>query len=142
MTWLIDFPGYSMSKAPPVRTQIWTTQVLQSHYPERLGLAVCYYAPRLFSLAYRVRPAHVDVALLVYHTHARTHASAYARTHARTHAHAHAHAHTRTHTPETGPALLAGQAAAQQVLWCVLDLQAAASAPVQAPKPFIDPATV
>lgn len=56
MTWLIDFPGYSMSKAPPIKTQIWTTQILQNHYPERLGLAVCYFAPRLFSLAYKVRP--------------------------------------------------------------------------------------
>ena len=54
MTWLIDFKGYSLRTAPPVRTQIQTTQMLQNHYPERLGLAVCYHAPRLFSLAYKV----------------------------------------------------------------------------------------
>ena len=56
MTWLVDFVGYSLRTAPPVRTQIQTTQMLQNHYPERLGLAVCYHAPRLFSLAYKVRP--------------------------------------------------------------------------------------
>ena len=55
MTWLIDFKGYSMRTAPPIRMQIQTTQMLQNHYPERLGLAVCYHAPRLFSFAYRVR---------------------------------------------------------------------------------------
>ena len=56
MTWLIDFKGYSLRTAPPVRTQIQTTQMLQNHYPERLGLAVCYHAPRLFSMAYKVSP--------------------------------------------------------------------------------------
>ena len=57
MTWLVDFVGYSLRTAPPVRTQIQTTQMLQNHYPERLGLAVCYHAPRLFSLAYNVSPS-------------------------------------------------------------------------------------
>lgn len=31
-----------------------TTKILQSHYPERLGLAVCYSPPKLFSFTWRV----------------------------------------------------------------------------------------
>ena len=31
-----------------------TTKILQNHYPERLGLAVCYSPPKLFSFTWRV----------------------------------------------------------------------------------------
>ena len=55
MTWLIDFEGYSMRNAPPVRTSINVMSILQNHYPERLGGAVCYHAPGLFSLTWKVR---------------------------------------------------------------------------------------
>ena len=34
-----------------------TLNILQSHYPERLGMAVCYHAPRLFSFSFKVHPA-------------------------------------------------------------------------------------
>lgn len=31
---------------------------LQSHYPERLGRAVCFHPPRIFDLMWRVRAQH------------------------------------------------------------------------------------
>ena len=54
MTWLIDFEGYSYRNAPPVTLAIKTLNILQSHYPERLGLSVCYHPPRLFQITWKV----------------------------------------------------------------------------------------
>jgi polyribonucleotide 5'-hydroxyl-kinase len=55
MTWLIDFEGYSLRNAPAVRTSLGVLHTLQNHYPERLGGAVCYHAPGLFSMTWKVR---------------------------------------------------------------------------------------
>lgn len=54
MTWLIDFEGYSLRNAPAVRTSLGVLHTLQNHYPERLGGAVCYHAPSLFSMTWKV----------------------------------------------------------------------------------------
>ena len=54
MTWLIDFEGYSYRNAPPITLALKTLNILQNHYPERLGLAVCYHPPRLFQLTWKV----------------------------------------------------------------------------------------
>lgn len=54
MTWLIDFEGYSYRNAPPVTLAMKTLSILQNHYPERLGLAVCYHPPRLFQITWKV----------------------------------------------------------------------------------------
>ena len=56
MTWLIDFEGYSYRNAPPISIAMKTLNILQNHYPERLGLAVCYHPPRLFQLTWKVHP--------------------------------------------------------------------------------------
>ncbi len=53
--WLLDFQGYTMANAPPLRVSLHCNSVLANHYPERLGLAVCYHAPVLFSYTYKVR---------------------------------------------------------------------------------------
>lgn len=48
MIWLVNFKGWSMSKAGPVRTVQEIAHVLQNHYPERLGTAILFDPPRLF----------------------------------------------------------------------------------------------
>ncbi|KAK9843107.1 hypothetical protein WJX74_007090 [Apatococcus lobatus] len=60
MTWLIDFAGYSLSNAPPVRMSMQTTSILQNHYPERLGLAVCYHPPIIFQVTWKACKPFVD----------------------------------------------------------------------------------
>lgn len=59
-TLLIDFTGYSLRVAPSFATQRATLAILQHHYPERLGLAVLWGAPRLFHLAYKALRPFVD----------------------------------------------------------------------------------
>lgn len=60
MTWLLDFVGYSMRNAPSARTSLDVLHVLQNHYPERLGCAVCYSAPSLFSLTWKAVAPFID----------------------------------------------------------------------------------
>ena len=55
MTWLLDFEGYALRNAPTIKTSLAVLATLQNHYPERLGAAVCYHAPSLFSVTWRVR---------------------------------------------------------------------------------------
>lgn len=50
-----DFEGYSIRNAPPFQTSRETLHILQGHYPERLGIAVCYHPPTLFSMFWKVR---------------------------------------------------------------------------------------
>lgn len=57
---MIDFKGYSVLNAPPMKTTIATVNILQSHYPERLGKAVLLDAPWLFSGAYRAVTPFID----------------------------------------------------------------------------------
>lgn len=47
MVWLIDFAGFGMSHLSLYVTKL-TADVLQGHYPERLGVAILYNAPRFF----------------------------------------------------------------------------------------------
>mmetsp|Transcript_33152 Transcript_33152/g.98674 ORF Transcript_33152/g.98674 Transcript_33152/m.98674 type:complete len:293 (-) Transcript_33152:239-1117(-) len=60
MTWLLDFEGYSLSNAPPLKVSMYCNHVLQNHYPERLGLAVCYHAPTLFSITWKAVAPFID----------------------------------------------------------------------------------
>lgn len=54
MCWLLDFQGYTFSNAPPLKVSLLVNSILQNHYPERLGCAVCYHAPTLFSMTWKV----------------------------------------------------------------------------------------
>lgn len=60
MMWLIDFEGYSLRNAPAVRTSVGVLHILQNHYPERLGGAVCYHAPSLFSMTWKAVSPFID----------------------------------------------------------------------------------
>eukprot|EP00250_Pteridium_aquilinum_P004263 c14487_g1_i1 orf=199-1092(-) len=54
MVWLIDFTGWSFSTAVPVKTTREVVNVLQNHYPERLGNAILYNPPRIFGTFWKV----------------------------------------------------------------------------------------
>lgn len=60
MCWLLDFEKYSMSNAPPLKVSMHCNHILQNHYPERLGLAVCYHAPMLFSITWKATQPFID----------------------------------------------------------------------------------
>ncbi|MED6204081.1 hypothetical protein PIB30_005808 [Stylosanthes scabra] len=47
IVWLIDFQGYSMASIS-FKMSREITFILQEYYPERLGLAILYNAPRIF----------------------------------------------------------------------------------------------
>eukprot|EP00850_Spirogloea_muscicola_P018964 SM000180S03489 [mRNA] locus=s180:36955:38891:- [translate_table: standard] len=48
MVWLVDFQGWTYRSSPPMKSARETLNILQNHYPERLGLAICYNPPRVF----------------------------------------------------------------------------------------------
>ncbi|MQL69378.1 hypothetical protein Taro_001699 [Colocasia esculenta] len=54
MVWLIDFTGWSLNKAVPIKTARETINILQSHYPERLLAAFLYNPPRIFETFWKV----------------------------------------------------------------------------------------
>ncbi|CAD6249469.1 unnamed protein product [Miscanthus lutarioriparius] len=47
MVWLIDFAGFNLGNLSIQVTKM-TADVLQGHYPERLGVAILYNAPKFF----------------------------------------------------------------------------------------------
>lgn len=47
MVWLIDFQGWTMSSIS-IKVTRETANVLQNHFPERLGLAILYNPPKVF----------------------------------------------------------------------------------------------
>lgn len=54
MAWLVDFTGWSLSTSVPVKCARETINILQNHYPERLGVAFLYNPPRIFEAFWKV----------------------------------------------------------------------------------------
>ena len=54
MAWLIDYRGWSFRKAPPLRQSLEVLNILQNHYPERLGVALSYDPPHIFQTFWKV----------------------------------------------------------------------------------------
>ncbi|XP_057531161.1 uncharacterized protein LOC130809406 [Amaranthus tricolor] len=53
MVWMIDYTGFSMSTSVSIKTARDIINILQNHYPERLGIAVLYNPPRIFQAFWR-----------------------------------------------------------------------------------------
>lgn len=54
MLWLIDFTGWSLSNAVPMKTARETANILQNHYPERLAASFLYNPPRIFEAFWKI----------------------------------------------------------------------------------------
>lgn len=54
MIWLIDFTGWTMANAVPIKTARETANILQNHYPERLAIAFLFNPPKVFEVFWKV----------------------------------------------------------------------------------------
>lgn len=61
MVWLIDFTGWSFTTAVPVKTTREVVNILQNHYPERLGNAILYNPPRIFGVFWKAVKHFMDL---------------------------------------------------------------------------------
>lgn len=59
MVWLIDFHGFSLSNISVMVTKE-TAHILQDHYPERLGIAILYDAPKIFEPFWKIAKPFLD----------------------------------------------------------------------------------
>jgi len=55
MVWLIDFTGWTMAHATPIKTARESTSILQNYYPERLSTAFLFNPPKVFEAFYKVK---------------------------------------------------------------------------------------
>ena len=57
---LINFTDWSRKNAVPMATARETLSILQNHYPERLGLAVCFNPPTIFRVFWSIISPFID----------------------------------------------------------------------------------
>ena len=57
---VMDFGGYSMRNAPPMKTSRATLSILQDHYPERLHRFLLLRAPYVFHVFFRIISPFID----------------------------------------------------------------------------------
>ncbi|KAM0843089.1 hypothetical protein ACQ4PT_057935 [Festuca glaucescens] len=60
MVWLIDFTGWTLAHATPIKTARESTSVLQNYYPERLAVAFLFNAPKVFEASFKVLKVFAD----------------------------------------------------------------------------------
>ncbi|KAK3146242.1 hypothetical protein QOZ80_3BG0263510 [Eleusine coracana subsp. coracana] len=60
MVWLIDFTGWTMANATPIKTARESANILQNHYPERLAIAFLFNAPKVFEAFWKVLKIFLD----------------------------------------------------------------------------------
>ncbi|KAH7277029.1 hypothetical protein KP509_39G030800 [Ceratopteris richardii] len=58
--WIIDFEGFSLSKAVPLKTTKEVAHILQNHYPERLAVGVMLNAPKIFEYFWKLWKPFID----------------------------------------------------------------------------------
>ncbi|KAH7277023.1 hypothetical protein KP509_39G030400 [Ceratopteris richardii] len=58
--WIIDYDGWSLSKATPLKTSKEVANILQNHYPERLAVAILLNAPKAFEYVWKLIKPFVD----------------------------------------------------------------------------------
>jgi len=61
MIWLIDFTGWTMANAVPIKTARETVNILQNHYPERLATAFLFNPPKVFEAFWKVKSVFPNV---------------------------------------------------------------------------------
>nr|GEW61226.1 hypothetical protein [Tanacetum cinerariifolium] len=54
IVWLVDFTGLSFRINVPVKTARDSVNILQNHYPQRLGAAILYNPPRIFEAFWKI----------------------------------------------------------------------------------------
>ncbi|CAN4122246.1 unnamed protein product [Withania somnifera] len=59
MVWMIDFHGFNLSNIS-VKVTKETAHILQDRYPERLGIAILYDAPKIFEPFWKVAKPFLD----------------------------------------------------------------------------------
>ena len=57
---VMDFEGYSMFNAPPMKTSRATLDILSNHYPERMAASLMYSPPFAFWLFWKVISPFID----------------------------------------------------------------------------------
>eukprot|EP01025_Chloroclados_australasicus_P033770 TRINITY_DN3452_c0_g2_i3.p3 TRINITY_DN3452_c0_g2~~TRINITY_DN3452_c0_g2_i3.p3 ORF type:complete len:306 (-),score=18.12 TRINITY_DN3452_c0_g2_i3:330-1247(-) len=60
MTLIIDYVGYTWKTAPSSKQGIQVLNILQNHYPERLGFALMYHAPKILSVFWAAISPFID----------------------------------------------------------------------------------
>nr|QAA13008.1 Sec14p [Saccharum hybrid cultivar ROC22] len=60
MVWLIDFTGWTVAHASPIKTSRETANILQNHFPERLAIGFLFNPPKVFEAFYKVIKIFLD----------------------------------------------------------------------------------
>uniref|UniRef100_A0ACD5X6X3 Uncharacterized protein n=4 Tax=Avena sativa TaxID=4498 RepID=A0ACD5X6X3_AVESA len=60
MVWLIDFTGWTLANATPIKTAKDSANILQNHYPERLSVAFLFNPPKVFEAFFKVIKVFLD----------------------------------------------------------------------------------